>query len=62
MIEINKYHVGDSRELLLSVKDESVDLVYMDPPYATGRNFGDFCSGFRLSGCGVEVQQSSVKT
>jgi DNA modification methylase len=46
MIEINKYHVGDSREMLASVDDSSVDLVYIDPPYATGRNFGDFCDKF----------------
>jgi len=46
MIEINKYHIGDSRKLLASVDSDSVDLVYIDPPYATGRNFGDFCDKF----------------
>lgn len=46
MIEINKYHIGDSRKLLESVESDSVDLVYIDPPYATGRNFGDFCDKF----------------
>ena len=43
---INEYHIGDSREMLATVNDECVDLVYIDPPYATGRNFGDFCDKF----------------
>ena len=41
-MEINKFYVGDNRKLLNQLLDESVDLVYMDPPFATGRNFNDF--------------------
>ena len=45
-MEINKFYVGDNRKLLNQLLDESVDLVYMDPPFATGRNFNDFDDRF----------------
>jgi hypothetical protein len=32
----------DNLELLLSQPDESVDLIYCDILYGTGRNFGDY--------------------
>lgn len=41
-IEIDQYHVGDNLELLKKVKNESIQLIYFDPPYNTGRNFYDF--------------------
>ena len=31
--------VGDNLELLKGLESESVDFIYMDPPYNTGRNF-----------------------
>ena len=31
---LNEYRIGDSRELLKQVDSNSVDLVYIDPPYA----------------------------
>ena len=31
--------IGDNLELLKNVAESSVDMVYMDPPYNTGRNF-----------------------
>ena len=33
MIELNKIYCGDARELLRQIPDESVDLVFTDPPY-----------------------------
>ena len=35
------YH-GDCLEVLKSIDDESVDLVFADPPYNIGKQFGDF--------------------
>ena len=34
-------HCGDCLEILGSLPAESVDLAYLDPPYATGRSHGD---------------------
>jgi len=33
MLEINKIHQGDSLELMKEIKDESIDLIIIDPPY-----------------------------
>ena len=38
----NKYIVGDNLELLSKIKSDTIDMIYMDPPYNTGRDFGDF--------------------
>ena len=37
-----KYLIGDNLELLSEIPDEHCSLVYMDPPYNTGRHFGEF--------------------
>lgn len=42
----NQYNVGDNLDLLKTLKDESIDMIYTDPPYDTGRNFGDFNDKF----------------
>ncbi|MAH47318.1 hypothetical protein CMI37_15950 [Candidatus Pacearchaeota archaeon] len=39
---INVYKVGDNLDLLSELDNESVDLIYFDPPYNTGRDFSDF--------------------
>lgn len=41
-IEIDQYHVGDNLDLLKKVENESIQLIYFDPPYNTGINFYDF--------------------
>ena len=46
---LNYYKIGDSRELLKQVDDKSVDLVYIDPPYCTGRDFYHFDDRFTSS-------------
>lgn len=45
-MEINNFYIGDNLELLKSVEDCSVQLVYLDPPYNTGRDFSDFDDKF----------------
>lgn len=46
-ITCNNYYVGDNIELLNQLTSESVDLIYFDPPYNTGRNFYDFDDKFK---------------
>ena len=38
---MNQYRVGDNLEILKD-RDISCDLIYIDPPYNTGRDFGDY--------------------
>lgn len=45
----NVYKIGDNRELLKEVPDNSVDLIYIDPPYCTGRDFYHFNDKFKSS-------------
>jgi len=40
------FRIGDNIDLLREVGDGTVDMVYMDPPYNTGRNFHDFDDRF----------------
>lgn len=46
---LNEYKVGDSKELLKEVESSSVDLIYIDPPYCTGRDFYHFDDRFSSS-------------
>ena len=46
---LNEYRIGDSRELLKQVDSNSVDLIYVDPPYCTGRDFYHFDDRFKSS-------------
>ena len=46
---LNEYTIGDSRELLKEVGANSVDLIYIDPPYCTGRDFYHFDDRFKSS-------------
>ena len=47
VITHNNYYVGDNIELLSNIKNETIDLIYFDPPYNTGRNFYDFDDKFK---------------
>ena len=42
----NKYIVGDNLDILKSI-DSKYDFCYIDPPYNTGRDFGDFGDSFK---------------
>lgn len=44
---LNNYIVDDNLESLKKLPEESVDLIYFDPPYNTGRNFFDFDDKFK---------------
>ena len=46
---LNDYTIGDSRELLKQVESNTVDLIYIDPPYCTGRDFYHFDDRFKSS-------------
>jgi adenine specific DNA methylase Mod len=45
MKNINEYLIGDNLEVLSKI-DLNFDFCYIDPPYNTGRNFGDFDDTF----------------
>lgn len=46
---LNEYKVGESKELLKEVESNSVDLIYINPPYCTGRDFHHFDDRFESS-------------
>jgi DNA modification methylase len=46
-LKYNNYYVGDNIELLKQLKSQTIDLIYFDPPYNTGRNFYDFDDKFK---------------
>ncbi len=41
-MKLNNYYIDDNLEFLNEIEDKSVDLCYIDPPFATNRDFGDF--------------------
>lgn len=45
-IEKNRFYVGDNVPLLKGVKSGTIHMIYMDPPYNTGRNFHYFDDKF----------------
>ena len=38
-LEPNKLYFGDNLQVLRSLKTESIDLIYIDPPFFSGRNY-----------------------
>jgi len=42
----NTYYIGDNLLLLKKTNTNSIDLIYFDPPYNTGRNFFNFDDKF----------------
>lgn len=45
-MSLYNFHVGDCEEILNTLSNESFQLIYIDPPYNTGRVFGDFHDKF----------------
>lgn len=39
MVEINKIYQGDNLFTLKQIEDNTLDVVYIDPPFSTGRDF-----------------------
>lgn len=37
--ETNKLYLGDNLEVLRTLKSQSIDLIYIDPPFFSGRNY-----------------------
>lgn len=46
---LNEYTIGDNKDLLKQVDSNTVDLIYIDPPYCTGRDFYHFDDRFTSS-------------
>ena len=46
-LDSNTYYIGDNLSLFKRVNDNSISLVYFDPPYNTGRNFFNFDDRFK---------------
>lgn len=44
---INNYLIGDNIDLLKNITSNSIDLIYFDPPYNTGRDFYNFDDRFK---------------
>ena len=42
MISRGTIHCGDNIQFMRSLPSKSIDLIYIDPPYFTQKNFGDF--------------------
>ena len=49
MKNVNEYVIGNSIDLLKNVEDSVIDLIYIDPPYCTGRDFYHFDDRFQSS-------------
>ena len=43
---IDTFQICDNLELFSQIESDSIDLIYIDPPYNTGRNSGDFVDKF----------------
>lgn len=46
-IQYDNYYVGDNIQYLKQIENDSINLIYFDPPYNTGRNFFDFDDKFK---------------
>ena len=46
-LEPNTYYIGDNLDLFKKVKPNSINCIYFDPPYNTGRNFFNFDDRFK---------------
>ena len=38
-MDINRLYLGDNLEILKTLESESVDIIYLDPPYFSNRNY-----------------------
>jgi DNA modification methylase len=56
----NYYEVGDNIDLLKKLKNESINLIYFDPPYNTGRNFYNFNDKFKSIDDYIEFMKQRI--
>jgi DNA modification methylase len=45
-LQKNSFYIGDNIDLFKKIKNETIDMIYLDPPYNTGRNFYYFKDRF----------------
>lgn len=57
--QLNTLYYGDNLDIMKSLQDESVDLIYLDPPFQSGRNYNII---FRPESAGVKGATSQIKT
>ena len=57
----NEYIVGDNLTLLKNIEKESIDFIYFDPPYNTGRKFYDFDDRFQCTNDYLEFIKIRIK-
>ena len=41
-------HLGDSREVVANLADESIDFIFTDPPYGSNQNDAELNTGFLI--------------
>lgn len=46
-METNKIYIGDNLQILKTIPSESIDLIYLDPPFFTQRDFIEFDDRFK---------------
>lgn len=46
-MKINKYYVEDNLTILKTLPDNTFQMVYLDPPFSTGRDFSDYVDKFK---------------
>jgi DNA modification methylase len=59
MLEINKIHLGDCRELLKEIPDNSIDLIITDPPYMIsqkGKNISRKCMNSKMFKANADIK------
>lgn len=61
MIKPNVYHTGDNLLLLKELNNNSIDFIYFDPPYNTGRNFYNFDDRFKSVNDYIEFIKERIK-
>lgn len=49
MLELNKYHLIDVIDGLKTIKDETADIIIIDPPYNIGKDFGNNKDNLKLN-------------
>jgi len=47
IINDDNYQIGDNIDLIKELSNETIDLIYLDPPYNTRRDFYDFEDKFK---------------
>ncbi len=60
-VEYNNYQVGDNIVLMKNINNVSIDLIYFDPPYNTGRNFYDFDDKFKSKEDYIEYMKLRIQ-